>query len=135
MSIRTIYLALCAIVLGAAAPAPAAQGLAGDWRNTNNTVHLRLTPCGPAMCGTVTWANETARKDAKKGSGRDLLGSRLLHDLRLSSDGVWRGKIFVPDLNKNASGTVTVLSDDLIRVSGCLFLGLACRTQHWHRMR
>jgi uncharacterized protein (DUF2147 family) len=134
MSIRASALFACAALLSAAAPAPADAGLDGEWRNTKNTVHLRMEPCGPALCGTVTWAAEQQRLDAKKGSGKELVGSLLLRDLKRGGDGSWRGKVFVPDLNSHASATVTVIDDHTILVSGCAFLGLGCRTQHWHRL-
>ena len=133
MTIRLISLFAAIFLLGAAAPQPA-RGLLGEWRNTNNNVHLRLQPCGAAVCGKVTWAAALQRADARKGSGKELVGSMLLHDLRQGRDGTWRGKVFIPDINTNASGTVTQLSDVLIRVSGCTLLGLVCKTQHWHRI-
>ncbi|MES2987514.1 MAG: DUF2147 domain-containing protein [Pseudomonadota bacterium] len=133
MSIRLLSLFAAPLLLGAAAPAPA-QGLAGEWRNTNNTVHLRLQACSAAMCGKVTWAADQQRADAKKGSGKELVGSMLLHDLKQGSDGTWKGKVFIPDINTNASGSVTQVNNILIRVSGCTMLGLICKTQHWHRI-
>ncbi|WP_294095664.1 DUF2147 domain-containing protein [Sphingomonas sp.] len=121
------------LLIGAAAP-PAAPGIRGEWRNTNNTVHMRLQPCGAALCGTVTWAAAQQRADARKGSGKELVGSTILHDLKADGDATWRGKVFIPDINTNASGTVVQVSDILIRVSGCTMLGLLCKTQHWHRI-
>jgi len=135
MTIRLFSLFACAALLGGAAPAPVQEGLQGEWRNTRNTVHLRVQPCGAALCGTVTWAADQQRADAKKGSGRELIGSALLRDLRKGNDGNWHGKVFVPDINSTATATVIQLNGNLIRVSGCTLFGLACRTQHWHRLK
>lgn len=132
--IRLLALAACAALIGASSPLPAQDGLQGEWRNTKNTVHLRVAPCGAALCGTVTWAADQQRADAKKGSGKDLVGSQLLRDLRRGDDGKWRGKVFVPDINSSAAATVTQLNDDQILVSGCTLFGLACKSQHWHRL-
>ena len=132
--VSVALVAACTVLIGASAPAPAQEGLEGNWRNTKNTVHLSVKPCGAALCGTVTWAAEQQRADAKKGSGRDLIGAQLLRDLRKGSDGKWRGKVFVPDINSNASATVTLLSGNQILVSGCTLFGIACKTQHWHRL-
>ena len=115
----------------AAAPATSWEGV---WRNTRNTVHLRVARCEQAMCGTVIWAVPQARSDARRGSGRDLIGAQLFSGFRQTPDGTWKGKIYLPDLNSNASATVTLLDQGTILVSGCVFLGLACRTQHWWRM-
>jgi uncharacterized protein (DUF2147 family) len=133
MSIRLLSLFAAPLLLSAAAP-PRAPGIQGEWRNTNNTVHMRLAPCGSALCGTVTWAAAEQRADARKGSGKELIGSVLLHGLKPSSAVTWSGRVFIPDINTNASGTVEQVSNILIRVSGCTMLGLLCKTQHWHRI-
>lgn len=133
MSIRLLSLLAAPLLLGAAAPIQS-PGIQGEWRNTKNTVHMRLAPCGGAICGTVTWAADAQRADARKGSGKELVGSVLLHGLKPSAAATWTGKVFIPDINTNASGTVEQVSNILIRVSGCTMLGLLCRTQHWHRI-
>ncbi|RYD90303.1 MAG: DUF2147 domain-containing protein [Sphingomonadales bacterium] len=134
--IRLFSLLAAATFLVAAAPAPMSDpnGLEGDWRNTKDTVHLRVSRCGPSYCGKVTWAGEQQRADARKGSGKDLVGSTLLRDLRPSGSATWRGKIYVPDININVTATVVQLSPIKLRVSGCSWLNVVCRTQHWHRI-
>lgn len=125
---------LLALALPVTAMAQPPGGLEGEWRNTKDTVHLKVQACGSALCGTVTWAADQQRADAKKGSGKDLVGSLLLSGLKQESDGNWRGKVFIPDVNTNASATIVQLSPKLIRITGCSFLGIVCRTQHWHRI-
>ena len=135
MGISTKLTGLSAAMLLAAWASPAAaQGLQGEWRNTKNTVHMRVAPCGAAMCGTVTWAADAQRADARKGSGKELIGSVLMRDLKSSGQATWTGKLYIPDVNTNASAKVLQLSPVLLRISGCALLGLACRTQHWHRI-
>lgn len=139
-ALKTLTLGLLATLplLGGAAPVPAApvqDGLQGDWRNTKNTIHMRVRPCGQAMCGTVTWAGDQQRADARKGSGKDLLGATLLRDLRQGDDGKWRGKVYVPDIDSNVSATIIQLNSYTIRISGCTLVGIICRTQHWHRLK
>jgi uncharacterized protein (DUF2147 family) len=133
-SAKLTVFSACALLLAASVAPPAAEGVQGEWRNTKNTVHMRVAPCGAALCGTVTWAADAQRADARKGSGKELVGSVLLRELTSSGDATWRGKIYIPDLNTNASATVTQLSPKLLRISGCSLMGLACRTQHWHRI-
>ncbi|MEI9928688.1 MAG: DUF2147 domain-containing protein [Sphingomonas sp.] len=107
---------------------------AGVWRNTRNTVHIRVSPCGEAVCGTVVWAADQAKADARRGSGHDLIGTQLLRGFHRSDDGSWRGQLYIPDIDSKASATVTFVTADLILVSGCAFLGIACKSQHWHRI-
>ncbi|MCP3731909.1 DUF2147 domain-containing protein [Sphingomonas sp. MG17] len=129
---RVLSPIVCAGLLGAAAPQPG--GLEGVWRNARNTIHLRIASCGEALCATVVWANPVAQADARKGSGQDLIGSKLMTGLRRHPDGKWRGRAYVPDIDKRASATVIQLKEDQLRVSGCMLGGLVCQTRHWQRI-
>ena len=115
------------------ANAPAAT-VEGVWRNPKNSVHIRIQPCGPNLCGYVVWANANAREDARKGGTKELVGSQLLRNFAPSKTGVWKGKVFIPDLNATFSGTAQLVDDDTLRARGCLFAGLACKAQNWKRV-
>lgn len=130
-----IRLFACVALLGAAAPAPLQESVQGEWKNTKNTIHMRVQPCGAGMCGTVIWAGDQQRADAKKGSGKELIGSMLLRNLVRGEDGKWRGKVYVPDIDSNVSATVIQLDRNTIRITGCTLVGLICRTQHWQRLK
>lgn len=135
MSIRLSSLFVCFALLCAAAPVPAQESLVGVWRNTLNTVHLKVSPCGDALCATVSWASDEQRALARKGSGREMVGRQLLTGLRRGGDGKWRGKAFIPSINMNASATVIQVNGHTMRVTGCALLGVLCKTQHWHRLK
>lgn len=134
-SLRLPGLLALATLLAAAAPDPdPGSGIEGVWRNTRNTVHLKVARCGESYCGTVIWANPTAKADALRGSGRKLVGSRLLTGLRREGD-AWRGQVYVPDIDKTAAATVVQVNPNKLRVSGCMVAGLLCQTRHWDRIR
>ncbi len=68
-------------ILGAAAAlaSPAITGIPVDrsigiWRNPQDSVHVRSDHCGASMCGTVVWANDKAKTDARKGGTADIIG-------------------------------------------------------------
>lgn len=127
-----MLVAASALLMGAS---PAQQtGLEGLWRDGGNTIHLRLAPCGEAACATVVWATPKARSDARRGSGRALIGSQLLTGLKSSGPGKWRGKVYVPDIDRHASATVVRLQPDQLRVSGCVLAGLICKSREWQRI-
>ncbi|WP_158011612.1 DUF2147 domain-containing protein [Sphingomonas turrisvirgatae] len=131
-SIRTFGLIAMAALLAGAAPPQ--QGIEGVYQNAHRTIRLRLAPCGDALCATVVWATDKARADARKGSGRELIGSQLLTDLRPTGPGKWRGKAYVPDLDRRATATVVRTRVDELRVSGCVLGGLICQSRHWGRI-
>lgn len=113
---------------------PAPDGLAGVWSNPKNTVHVRYEPCGDgAICGTVVWASDKAIADARRGGTPNLIGTRIFRNLYRAGPNRWKGKVFVPDINRTFSGSVTVEGDTMIG-RGCLLLGVGCKSQTWHRV-
>lgn len=125
---------LIAVAL-AAAPASAAQDRSsGVWRNPGNSVHIRAHPCGKSMCGTVMWANDKAKADARRGGTETLIGAQLFSGFVPAGRGVWRGKVFVPDIGKTFSGTITVINDITLKGEGCLLGRIVCKSQVWTRM-
>lgn len=124
-----------AIVL-AAMPAVAqrAPDWSGTWRNSANSVHIRAQRCGPAMCGTVVWANERARADAARGGEDRLVGSRIFQDF-VAEDGVWYGEVYVPDLDRSFEGTIELADRNTLIGTGCLFGSFGCREQRWTRVK
>ena len=100
-------LATFAAMALAAAPAPA-RPLDGHWMNPAHSVIVQLAPCGNAVCGTVAWASEKAQQDARRGVDK-LVGAQLLTGFQRGSNGSWRGKVFVPDLNIRVTGKMRPL--------------------------
>ena len=125
-------LAALALLIGAT-PAAAEPDLFGLWRNPKNSVHVDIRPCGGSACGYVVWASEKAQADARKGSGRELVGMQLLRDFA-PSGGSWRGKVFVPDLNRNFTGAARMLDDNHLEARGCLIANAICKKQVWTRL-
>lgn len=116
----------------AATAANPAEPIEGLWLHPEHSVIIHLSPCGQAICGTVTWANENAQRAARRGID-PLVGARLLTELRPRSNGQWRGKLFVPDLNVRVNGKITLINPNKLRVSGCLIGGMICGSQVWTR--
>ena len=124
---------LLSLPLAAASPDDGDE-LSGTWRNPKDSVHVEISQCGRAMCGVVVWASEKAKADAREGGTDALVGTNLLRDFVRTGDGTWRGKVFVPDLGKTASGTVEMVDADTFRARSCA-LAVFCKTQLWRRVR
>jgi uncharacterized protein (DUF2147 family) len=137
---QTLLLTSAALLAlpAAAAPPQGAPGWSGVWRNPSNSVRIRAQPCGrgrdAGMCGTVIWASPKARADVAARGGR-LIGAQLFRDFYREDDGLWHGEVYVPDLDKTFSGTLTQRGRDTLVGEGCLFAGLGCRTQTWTRVK
>jgi uncharacterized protein (DUF2147 family) len=122
--------AAAAAVAGIAAPAVAAPNAAGVWRNPKNTVHVKLQPCGNTMCGTVVWAAPKAQAKARA-AGQQLVGAQLFREFKPVAPGQWKGRVFVPDMNRTFSGTITAAGPTRMVGKGCLIGGFFCKQQTW----
>ena len=116
-----------------ASPAAAADVI-GTWRNPKDSVHLDIRPCGAQICGFVIKASAGADADARKTTGKPLVGQQLLREFGPDRSG-WRGKVFVPDLGRTFAGTARLLDDDRLEAKGCVLGGLICKSQIWRRVR
>ena len=105
--------------------------LDGRWVNPGGSVIIDIAPCGDARCGTVVWASDKAKQDARKGT-EQLVGSDLLTGLKQRMPGQWRGKLFIPDRNMRATAKIELIGERQLKVSGCT-LSVVCRTQYWNR--
>jgi uncharacterized protein (DUF2147 family) len=104
-------------------------------RNPSNSVHVRIHSCGKSRCGTVVWANDKAKADSARGGTPNLVGTELFREFREISPKIWKGKVFVPDINKVLTGTGTVKDQNTVVARGCLFAGIGCKSQTWKRVR
>src|SRR5262245_44297797 len=119
---------LVATLLLAAPAAASAQSLEGLWANPKKSVIVKVERCGPAYCGTVSWASD---KNKEKGVA---LGTRVLSDLKPAGDGSYKGSALEPKRNIRGSATVRQLGPNVMVVRGCALLGLLCKDQRWTRV-
>lgn len=126
--------ALMLLALAVPVTASAQDVLSGQWKNPKGSVIVRLTPCGHAICGVVINASEHAKDTARKGGTPNLIGTRILSDLRPTGDGNFKGQVFDPKRNIRAPATVWLVGHDALEVRGCAFLGLVCMEQRWTRV-
>ena len=133
-ALRTIV--FLSAMLGASASLAQAPPAAQDsvWRNPSNSVHVRVHACGNSRCGTVVWANDKAKADSARGGTPNLVGTQLFRDFHEVSPKIWKGKVFVPDLNRVFSGTGTVKDPNTIVAKGCLTGNFGCKSQTWTRV-
>ena len=104
-------------------------------RNPQNSVHVRIHQCGKTRCGTVVWANGKAKADSARGGTPNLVGTQLFREFREVSPKVWKGKVFVPDMNRVFTGTGTVKDKDTISARGCLLGNIGCKSEVWKRVK
>ena len=119
-----------AIVLSST-PALAKSPLQGRWKN--GSMQIVIAPCGRALCGTVVKASAKQQARAERGSGTDLVGARLIRNIRPTGPRSYSGEVFVADRNVTAKGTIQQVSPTRLDVRGCV-MGVICKTTHWDRI-
>ncbi|WP_205853691.1 DUF2147 domain-containing protein [Phenylobacterium deserti] len=114
---------------------PATSDAFGVWRNPKDNVRVEIRPCGAAACGTVIWASPKAQAKAREAGTASLVGTQVLKNLELDERrGVWRGKVFVPELNRNFTGIAEPVDAGRLRAKGCVIGGLLCKSQVWTKV-
>ena len=103
----------------------------GRWRSPGGNSIIDIAPCGSDLCGTVAWASERAKADARKATDQ-LVGTQLLSGLQEKKPGRWQGKLYIPDRNMRVMAKIQLAGPQQLKVSGCAAKVL-CHTQHWTR--
>jgi uncharacterized protein (DUF2147 family) len=133
MIFQPIIAALAAAV-AFVGPGPAAASIEGVWRNGSDSVRIRTYQCGPLICGQVIQASAKAQADAARGGTPRLIGTQVFREFRATGGGGYKGKVFVPDLNRTFSGTLKIGDDHRLLGKGCILGGLICKTTAWTRV-
>ncbi len=119
--------ALILSVIGVLAAAPAAaQQVTGLWLRENGASHVRIAPCGEALCGFIAWVREPDR-------AKDI-GMKVFYDMKPTGPSAWTGQAFNPEDGKTYSGRM-LLEGNALKTSGCVFGGLICKSVNWTRLK
>ena len=119
-------------MLSAPAAATADSPLEGRWRN--GKMEIEIDRCGQALCGKVVKASAKAQAKAQNGSGTDLIGARLIDNIRPAGDGRYKARVFLADRNMHATGTIRQVGANQLAVRGCALI-VICRSATWDRVR
>lgn len=132
--LMTRILAIIAALAAVAAPASASaqSSIEGRWKNGPMTIEI--APCGSKLCGTVVKASPNQQAKARRGSGTELIGARLITDIEQTGPGTYKGRVFAADRDMYANGTVRQISERELEVKGCILMVL-CRARTYERVR
>jgi uncharacterized protein (DUF2147 family) len=111
--------------------ADAKMPLEGRWKNGH--MEIIIAPCGPALCGTVVKASAQQQEKAERGSGTELIGARLITDIRPAGTNSYRANVYVASRDMNTSGTIRQTAPNRLNVRGCV-LGFICKSSNWDRI-
>lgn len=124
------FLVSVAMLLGLVAPS-AAQEMSplGNWQSTKGDARFTVGYCpdGRELCATLTWLREDVRNPARLAS----VGTHVVEGAKQTGPNRWRGTLHYA--GHTLSGSVTLVSPDFMRVSGCMLL-ILCETVELERM-
>ncbi len=123
---------MAALILMATAGTSLAEPLLGTWRTApqdDGTMgHVRIAPCGAALCGTLVFSLDPAGKEVANPEN----GMLILTETRATGGGEYRGKIYAPDRDQTYASRL-LLEGDSLKVSGCV-LGICRDGGRWRRV-
>lgn len=105
------------------------SSIEGRWRSPGGNSIIDIAPCGSDLCGTVAWASEKAKADARKATDQ-LVGTQILTKLEQKKPGRWQGRLYIPDKNMRVTAKIQLAGPQQLKVSGCV---VVCKSETWNR--
>ena len=143
---RNVLTSAAAILLGASAPALAAEPI-GKWLTKDNNATVAIAHCGDALCGTIVALREPNdpatgkpktdiyNPDAAKRE-RSVIGVQIVFDMKPSGTAdKWDGQVYNAEDGKTYTGSITLTGASTLDLKGCALAGLICKTQTWNRTK
>jgi uncharacterized protein (DUF2147 family) len=137
-----ITLMLAAVGLYAAsAPALALKDndVFGKWRDVESGGLLEIYPCGGAVCIKIAQVTKPGvPKDVNNPDralrNRPLLGVVIMADGTKSGPAVWGGHLYNTQDGRTYKGSIKLVSEKKVKVSGCVLGGLICSGREWRKV-
>ena len=105
----------------------------GYWKNPSGTAIIGIAPCGKEYCGKVAWASARGQREVAA-TTHNVVGTTVLTHVKAAKDH-WAGSLFVPDDNIHVAARLQLQGNRELKLTGCAFAGLFCRSQIWTRVR
>jgi uncharacterized protein (DUF2147 family) len=133
---KRLSLAAFSMILASAAAAGAAEPV-GEWLVEGGYGQIRIERCGEQLWGIVSWEKKAGidrnNPDASKRE-RPTLGLPILRAMSPTGPNRWEGEIYNTEDGRVYSSNISLASDDVLRVQGCV-LGFLCGGQDWTRVK
>jgi uncharacterized protein (DUF2147 family) len=116
-------------------PALAAEPI-GEWLVANGGARIRIEPCANALWGVISWTREPGvdheNPDPAK-RDRPMVGVPILRAMKPVSPNRWEGEVYNAQNGKMYSANISLLSDDVLKIQGCVLGGIFCGGENWTR--
>lgn len=106
------------------------RSIEGRWRSPGGNSIIDIAPCGSELCGTIAWASDRAKQDARQATDQ-LIGTQILTQLQEKKPGRWQGRLYIPDRKMRVTAKIRLASPQQLKVSGCVVI---CKSETWNRV-
>ena len=124
------------VAVAASVGTAAAATPTGEWLVDGGYARVRIENCDNVLWGVVAWERTAGRdrnnSDASK-RDRPTLGLPILLGMKQMQPNRWDGKIYNTEDGRTYTAHISLRSDDVLRVEGCV-LGFLCGGQDWARV-
>ena len=138
----TLFALAIALLMAPDSAKAQASGPTGVWLTQKGDAHVRVAPCGSALCGTIVWLREpvdprTGRPPTDEHNvdpskrNNPLLGLQIMFGMRPSGEGRWSGHFYNSDDGRTYEGNLVLLGPNSVKAEGCL---LICMGETWQRV-
>ncbi len=114
---------LTALALVVVATTAHAASPSGEWLVQDRTARVLIRKCGPNLCGKLSWSSD----------GKEV-GRSILIDMK-PDGGRWTGTVVDVRDGTSYLAHVSLQSDSVLKVDGCVMGGAICGGETWTRYR
>lgn len=142
--LRLVAVVAPCMLAAATSPPALAADPRGTWLTQDKDAALTISSCGAQLCGRIIWLKSATdrggalRRDEKNPDpgkqGQRICGLVVIKGLEPSGPDTWTGSVYNPEDGKTYQGSVTVLSQDALKVRAYLALPIFGRNQTWTRV-
>jgi len=108
----------------------------GEWRVSDGSARIRIEPCNDALWGIVVWATDPGKDKNNPDPAlrsRSVIGMPVLLAMKKAAGNRWNGQIYNAENGRTYMGKISLVSENVLRVEGCVFGGLFCGGENWTR--
>lgn len=113
------------------------QSPVGEWAVEDGTAHIRVVPCGNSLWGVISWTKGAPGQDENNPDpskrNRSILGMPILIDMKPEGRR-WEGQVYNAENGETYTSNISLVSDDVLRIEGCVFGGFICGGENWKRV-
>jgi len=113
----------------------------GLWLSQDGDVKMKVSHCGPAICGNIAWLkhpnDEQGRPKVDKNNSdasrrnRPIIGTPIMLSMKADGADKWSGQVYNAEDGKTYSGSFTLAGANRADLKGCV--AIICKSKSWTR--